>query len=264
MRRLMALGFALWMVLLAVHPVQAGGWATVTVDGWPQRWVAGERYTIGVMVRGHGVMPVNVGDAIRIEARSQEDRVTVEAVATERVGYYQAELALPSAGEWQIRVGNDTYAETTVTTQVVEPGMLAAGVVRWWMALPVMALIAGVVATWRGVRRRWVAVGSAAFVALALLFVLVAEPGYATDADQVRYGQELFLVKGCARCHIHADAKLDWSTQVGPELTAYQPDEAWVRRWLADPSAVRPNTQMPNLELAPHEIDALIAFLQAK
>lgn len=263
MRRSMAFVLALWLVLLAVHPVQAGGWATVTVDGWPQRWVAGEQYTIGVMVRGHGVSPIMVGRTIRIEARSQGDRVTVEAVATDREGYYQAELSLPSPGEWQIRVGNDAYAETVVTTQVVEPGVLAAGVVRWWMALPIMALIAGAAAIRRGVRWRWLAIGSTALVVVAAVFALFAEPGYATSADKVRYGQELFLVKGCARCHIHADAKLDWSSQVGPELTAYQPDKTWVRRWLTDPAAVRPNTQMPNLELAPHEIEALIAFLDA-
>jgi cytochrome c1 len=47
-----------------------------------------------------------------------------------------------------------------------------------------------------------------------------------------------------------------------PDLTHYQPDPAFVRTWLKDPQAVRPNTAMPNLGLTETEIEALLAFLQ--
>jgi len=47
-----------------------------------------------------------------------------------------------------------------------------------------------------------------------------------------------------------------------PDLTHYQPDPDFVRRWLRDPSAVRPGSNMPNLRLSDDEIEALLAFLQ--
>ena len=77
-------------------------------------------------------------------------------------------------------------------------------------------------------------------------------------------GRALFLAKGCATCHRHADVGPQAALiEVGPTLTHYEPDKAFVRRWLRDPQAVRPTTFMPNLELSDDEIEALIAFLSA-
>lgn len=42
---------------------------------------------------------------------------------------------------------------------------------------------------------------------------------------------------------------------------AVRRDAVFLRRWLSDPSAVKPGTDMPTLGLQPAEIDALIAFL---
>jgi mono/diheme cytochrome c family protein len=76
-------------------------------------------------------------------------------------------------------------------------------------------------------------------------------------------GRALFAAKGCLSCHRHDGFQ---EIQEGylpdaPNLTHYQPDPAFVRSWLRDPRAIRPGTEMPNLELEEAEIEALIAFL---
>lgn len=105
---------------------------------------------------------------------------------------------------------------------------------------------------------------------LALSFVpgsaIPAAPAVAptvAPADAA-YGRALFVGKGCAMCHHHA--ALAGSGPVSgpdvPDLTEYRWDESYLRAWIADPTAVRPNTRMPNLGLAPDEIEAIIAFLK--
>src|SRR5262245_22042010 len=82
----------------------------------------------------------------------------------------------------------------------------------------------------------------------------------------VQYGRALFSAKGCATCHHHG--AIPGSGQIGdsdvPDLTNYTVNADFVRTWLKDPRAIRPNTWMPNLELKQDEIEALIAFLSAK
>jgi cytochrome c2 len=109
---------------------------------------------------------------------------------------------------------------------------------------------------------------SAAIGILGLVLLVASalpwETRTAAPADS-DYGKLLFTAKGCADCHMHAAVATRagaWTTNIGPNLTGYQPDPAFVRRWLHDPRAVRPTTQMPNLNLSDSEIDALIAFLQ--
>ena len=77
-------------------------------------------------------------------------------------------------------------------------------------------------------------------------------------------GKALFAAKGCATCHINSRAMSsvgECCAGVGPDLTHYTRDPAFLRRWLADPPAVKPGTQMPNLSLSATEIEDLIAFL---
>jgi cytochrome c2 len=85
-----------------------------------------------------------------------------------------------------------------------------------------------------------------------------------SQKELVDEGRALFLAKGCATCHRHgAVGRQPGLVEVGPTLTGYEPDEAFMRRWLRDPQAIRPTTNMPNLALAEREIEALIAFLAA-
>jgi cytochrome c oxidase subunit 2 len=83
--------------------------------------------------------------------------------------------------------------------------------------------------------------------------------------ESTEYGRQLFFAKGCIGCHRHAAAPLggQFMPDGPPNLTDYDPEPTFVRRWLADPQAVRPGTEMPDLNLSDEEIEALIAFLES-
>ncbi len=84
----------------------------------------------------------------------------------------------------------------------------------------------------------------------------------ASDSSAALRGRALFQNKGCITCHMHT--QLAYSgiiVGVGPDLSHYTNDPEFLRRWLANPVAVRATAQMPNLNLTADEIADLIAFL---
>lgn len=111
------------------------------------------------------------------------------------------------------------------------------------------------------------------FLAVAGLVLLAAsvriqpaatqQPMPTVMAANASTGRALFLAKGCASCHHHA--AVPGSGPLGgidiPDLSAPHSDAVFLRRWLANPAAVRPGTAMPTLNLREDEITALIAFL---
>ncbi len=77
-----------------------------------------------------------------------------------------------------------------------------------------------------------------------------------------RRGAAVFAEQGCAACHTVAGA----GGSAGPDLTRVgrRRDSAWLRRFLADPSALKPGTEMPAYgDLRPEELDALVGYLEA-
>jgi mono/diheme cytochrome c family protein len=78
-------------------------------------------------------------------------------------------------------------------------------------------------------------------------------------------GRRLFVAKGCATCHVHGDVAGSGVVQVGPELTALRLPADFLEKFLADPSilpaAQQTNGGMPNLDLKPAEIAALVSFI---
>jgi cytochrome c2 len=97
---------------------------------------------------------------------------------------------------------------------------------------------------------------------------LRASSSVAATVDQAALGQALFLAKGCVMCHAHDAVKMqDGPFSMGdkqpPNLSRQKYAADYVRTWLKDPRAVKPETQMPNLGLKQDEIEALIAFLNA-
>jgi cytochrome c2 len=87
----------------------------------------------------------------------------------------------------------------------------------------------------------------------------------------VELGQSLFVAKGCIVCHRHAaisEVRQRFGGEfvefwAGPDLPTLATDPKLLHDWLKDPSAMKPNTDMPNPELKEAEIEALVAFLLA-
>jgi hypothetical protein len=82
--------------------------------------------------------------------------------------------------------------------------------------------------------------------------------------SQEEFGKILFVAKGCVTCHVNPRVEaafIPFQVDVGKNLTGYVASPEFLRIWLKDPKAVKPNTEMPNLELSQAEIEALIVFL---
>lgn len=119
--------------------------------------------------------------------------------------------------------------------------------------------------------RRSALLAAAGFALLLASFLTWPAPAVSTSpapaellARQLEQGRILFRDKGCATCHAHEQvppAGGECCRDFGPDLSAYRAEPAYLRRWLADPAAVRPQTMMPDLGLAESEIADLIAFL---
>lgn len=123
-------------------------------------------------------------------------------------------------------------------------------------------------------RRLSVTLAVAGFALLLWSFLPAASTGSemapvttsTVQAANAAVGQALFAAKGCATCHVNRRASsspAQCCPDVGPNLTNYTNQPEYLRRWLADPPALKPGTQMPNLNLSSGEIEALIAFLNA-
>jgi cytochrome c oxidase subunit 2 len=80
------------------------------------------------------------------------------------------------------------------------------------------------------------------------------------------------LAGACIGCHTINGTSANGKT--GPNLThvasrtaiaggTLTNTEGNLRRWLANPPAVKPGSVMPNLNLTKTEIDALVAYLQS-
>ena len=88
-------------------------------------------------------------------------------------------------------------------------------------------------------------------------------PAPTLTIDLVAQGRAVFVTKGCVSCHRHAALPNSgpFSGDDVPDLSAPRTDADFLRRWLSNPAAVKPNTYMPKLNLSNAEMDALIAFL---
>jgi cytochrome c2 len=99
---------------------------------------------------------------------------------------------------------------------------------------------------------------------------LPAQPAQSVSSTSAsaETGQALFVAKGCIVCHRHEAVREVRKRlgefagfSVGPDLPSLVNDPKVLHTWLKDPAAVKPTTQMPNLELKKTEIEALVAFL---
>lgn len=95
---------------------------------------------------------------------------------------------------------------------------------------------------------------------LAVSGVLLASCAHAQDGTAlVGQGRMVFRDQGCYGCHIAEGM----GTPIGPDLSRIgaKRDQAFLARWLRDPSRQRPSAHMPKLELSEAEVRALAAYL---
>jgi hypothetical protein len=103
---------------------------------------------------------------------------------------------------------------------------------------------------------------------LTLLPLIAVEPGApAPVLSREAQGQQLFVAKGCVTCHANDVASSNTSLRLAPRLMPQKYQDEFLSRILANPSATLPPRfefpQMPNLDLQPGEISALVAFINS-
>jgi mono/diheme cytochrome c family protein len=264
-------------LLLLATPALAGGWVVITLDELPAVR-AGEPVTLGFMVRQHGVRPIDGVDVV-VSAHhvASGERLEWTAQKGKETGHYLVEAVFPQPGAWQWHVTAEPFPQVTelppldvlpaVASAAPGPAMRAATTLLRAAGISLLAIGALLAVVQRHRPGLFAGLGGAALLLLGLV-TAPAPPVEVAAAPPVQEkaaaGGALFLAKGCVTCHRHDAISADGNDRlnIGPDLTSYQPDPAFVRAWLRDPAALRPNTQMPNLRLSDGEIEALLAFLQ--
>jgi cytochrome c2 len=277
MKKVVVILAVLLMGALIVLPVMAGGWAVVTLNSLPTNVVAETPFAVGFAVRQHGQHLIG-GLTPQITAVHLEthETVTVQAEAEGQAGHYAATITLPSAGQWQWQI-NAFGFDQPMPNLAVQPSIIvptkAANSTGW--QLPVLAIAGWVAAAgsllywWLTRNRTAVALGlvTAVIGSAALVFLIQqpAETAVAQSASETmplaEQGEALFVAKGCVMCHLNSRSVTFSAPHVGPNLTYYKGSSEFLRSWLADPLALKPDTLMPNLQLSSEEIEALIVFL---
>ena len=224
MTRRTLLSLPLFAIALPAFAFAAGGWAITTVEDLPEYLVVDKPTDINFTVRQHG-MTLASGLAPFVKMKSGLTSTTVEAEPGEGPGEYVARITVPRAGDW-------TFTISTPFTRPSFP-LLPGPMISQLELLPIRALDAR-----------------------------APRPAPALPVER---GQALFVAKGCVGCHVHARAERASTYPAGPDLSARTYPAEFLTKLLADPSAARPGgfVRMPDLELHPAEISALVAFINA-
>jgi cytochrome c oxidase subunit II len=94
----------------------------------------------------------------------------------------------------------------------------------------------------------------------------------AQPADPLRkMGADIFASKACFMCHTVRGTSA--GSRVGPDLTHFASRQSIaaatlpmsrgnIAAWVLDPQGIKPGTNMPNVQLAPDELDALVSYLE--
>jgi hypothetical protein len=289
----LALSLALFLALLAVFPAFAGGWAVITLDELPIGVSAGEPLTVGFTVLQHGKTPMT-DLAPTITARSGDERIAVLAEAEGKPGHYAATLTFPKEGkwEWSIQAFSMDQAMPALTVSAPAVASPAKTETKTASSTPLLSIVravalgvglVGLVIAFR--RKSRVAVALTTLCLLIGLALVMAGTGTsaalsggeepavdvkseASNISQVELGRQLFLAKGCITCHYNSKAASSseyWTIEMGAtNLSKFTASPEALRLRLKDPSSVKSDTQMPNLDLSEAEIEALIAFINSK
>ena len=292
-RSRISLLLALSLSLLVTIPAFAGGWAVITLDELPSGVAAGEPLTIGFTVRQHGRTMMS-GLTPKITAILGEEKLTFFAESEGEPGHYAATLTFPKEGDWKwaveaftmvqpmpaLTVGAPEAAVNPLTKETASVTMLTAFMVPVSLAVLVLGLFAAVIGFRRKSRSLMVLTALCFLAGFSLLVVgrtgvgsgvaVQAKSGLTSDSSlsQVELGRQLFLAKGCITCHNNSRAirSSEYMTigMGAPDLSKFSASAEALRMRLKDPSSVKSDTMMPNLELSESEIEALIAFINSK
>jgi mono/diheme cytochrome c family protein len=96
--------------------------------------------------------------------------------------------------------------------------------------------------------------------ALLVAVVLTAACVQAQDGSAlVDRGRIVFRDQGCYGCHTVGKT----GTPIATDLSRIgaKRDQAYLTRWLRDPSLQRPTAHMPKIQLSESEVEALAAYL---
>lgn len=288
-----ALGLALLLSLLSVLPVFAGGWAVITLDELPSTIMAGEPITIGFTVLQHGRTPMDGLHPIITANLAKDQEIVFNAEPEGKIGHYTATLTFPQDGEWSWSIQAFTMNQPMPMLNVASAGSIASMplTTRTGPAIPPLMWVSGisfavgvvgaVIAFRRRSRQAAVLTVISLLVSIAFFIagvfpasdVEAQAKSASTAADslslsQVEYGRQLFIAKGCITCHYNSKAASPteyWTIDTGaPNLTNFSANPEVIAMRLKDPTSVKSDTGMPNLNLKESEIEALVAFINSK
>jgi mono/diheme cytochrome c family protein len=294
-RSRISIGLSLLLTLLFVVPVLAGGWAVITLDELPTGVVAGKPLTIGFIVLQHGRTPMtDIAPTITAKSSSGE-KFVVNAEPDGKPGHYTATLTFPKDGDWQWSIQAFTMDQPMPVLSVSAPAVAsgsqpavktepATASISPLLIVRSLALVVGFFGLVIAYRRRGrlamaltatcLLVGVASFMVGATTPEVEAQSKSSSESlsdpsvSQVELGRQLFIAKGCITCHNNTRAAGGtdyWTIDNGaPNLSKFSASPEALRLRLKDPSSVKSDTQMPNLNLSEAEIEVLIAFINSK
>jgi len=96
-------------------------------------------------------------------------------------------------------------------------------------------------------------------------------PALMPDDPVRRKGAAIFQSKACVMCHTIRGTSA--GSRVGPDLTHFASRKSIasatlpmsrgnIAAWLLDPQGIKPGTNMPNVSLAPDEVEPLVSYLE--
>lgn len=142
-----SLTFILTLLALLALPltVGAGGWSVVTLDSSPVNLQPGVPFTVGFVVRQHGVTPLGgLTPNVTLTNAATNERVTARATAEGATGHYVVTLTLPATGAWNWQI--DAFGPPAVLSPIqvgATASAPATAPARFaWATWPALALLA--------------------------------------------------------------------------------------------------------------------------
>ena len=228
MKRFATGALAAGVLAFAAGFVSMGGWAVVSVSKVPDAWIAGKPLQLSWKVRQHGMNLLNDLHPT-LEARSGS-RVIAGTTWTFNEGGetgYRGRITFPNTGEWQVTIHSGFGRSKAVLVP--------------WKVVDSVSPVRGTV------EDHLQKIGIRPF-------------------PEVEQGRRMFVAKGCVTCHVHDDIQIKGElSDFGPDLTARRFPQAYLAKYLANPS-IKPSVngkRMPNPGLREKDITPLIAFINA-